>query len=75
MTPEGKIHFANDSFIRYFDRKIAQFMDEFPLQRSLSETQNMVASCLPYVKKFLSLFKQKRQDDQQQDKVTNHIQE
>lgn len=30
MTPEGKIHSANDSYIRYFDHKIKRFMDDVP---------------------------------------------
>ena len=27
MTPEGKIHFANDSYLRYFDAQIKKYMD------------------------------------------------
>ena len=27
LTPEGKIHFANDSYIRYFDYKIQKYIE------------------------------------------------
>lgn len=65
MTPEGKIHFANDSYIRYFDCQIQKFMDGLSFPRVLSEHFGVVDSCLIYVRQLLLMFSRRNLDGQE----------
>lgn len=63
MTPEGKIHFANDSYIRYFDSNIHKFMNEFSYNRIMDEREKELNSCLSYFKRIINFFRKIRRDE------------